>query len=248
MYLPEQKDNLIAVAKNTQTAYDSALSKGREEAVAEFSARVAFVDPQVIAHYASAHLTNVDNINQNPASIFRISMINADEDTLDNTKDWVNENSEARATYHALYEILSNYFEDMYEVTLDDKAGITNATSQVFLREVGLGLLWEELLPEMVRDLSEEQRSRFNSEDVSAGLAATFKSGTFDRKEGSCPFQHRVYHVCALKPERDEETGEVTIVGREKGALLAFIHNELKNGIGANNNADNELVETAENN
>lgn len=234
MYLPEQTDKLNAVAEKTQAAYDTAIEKGKDPSAAEFSARIAFVDPETIGHYVSAYLSDIENLQQSTPEVRKVTLSSADKATKDSTKDWINQNPHARATYNTLHEILSCYFEDMSEVTAIDK-GAAHDASDAFLKEVGFGVIWEELLPEMIRGMSEDQRSRMKGEDILEGLSATFETGVFDRETGSCPFQHRIFHVFALKPERDPETDEVTIVGREKGALLAFIHNELKHGIGANN-------------
>lgn len=233
MNIPEQEDALRNVIHQTNAAYASTYEASGDEAAADFSARLALIDPETIGEYACAYLNDENHGHGHVPNLRDITLFDADPETKEDIRSWMNNNPAAVGAYSAIHDILLNYFEDLEALSADEPDGAAFQATSVFIKEVGWGVLWEEMLPETIRDFTDEQKDQMDGKDLSDGLARAFASGIFETDTAMCPFKQRVYHVFALKPERDQETGEVTINGRAAGALPAFIHNEIKNGIQA---------------
>lgn len=247
---PDEYDALCGVIKNM-----CAVEWDADDARALQKRRVASVDVHVISRYIENYLCDQEYKTRSSPEALKVLyskesftdrgawVIHSQKQSI---SDAINE-EELKKTFSKISEAVLQYFKDLETVkgtfNRDDFCnGLDHNTSvglsvTIMREEAEKGFFSRELLPFMLAGMSQQQR---DAEKDNSFFEAAFKNAKSNNAfseevddAGHCPFSRRLASILALKPHRDPETGKVTIIGKEPGALPAFIHNEIENGIGA---------------
>ncbi len=139
-------------------------------------------------------------------------------------------------TMRALNDIFTKYYADIFNIG-KDRTPSRNGPIAAMQRISRKNFFVKEFLPQAMLAYFDEgkklEEAFASPQSARKGIAKAFQVNAFISEFGSpspCPVSQRFYQICALAPARDPKTGAVSIIGREAGALLAFIYNEFKHG------------------
>lgn len=216
MYLPYQEENLVQIATEAHERTASLPKEQREHAV-----HLHIINPDIISHYVAEKLSDPDYLNADLRHMKDKAAMRALVDS-----------PELHRTFALITDILEEYFNDMCIVAAEH---MPESDIEQFSRGLegvaAQGVLFRGRLISIMQEFKEKAGQNVDKPMFEASLDEAQDQKIFLRNSAVCPMKFKIDEICSTVPHRDPETGKVTIIGNEPGALPAFIHNEIENEI-----------------
>lgn len=222
MILHHTKLKLVALGASVVQATQDTTNLSRQY----FMRQIMLVDPDLIAIYVAAELSNPNYRSETNESaiVIRRGETNLSERMQIYLRKSIMSNPTNRNAFTIITRILDGYFDDLIKSNEDqnDDISIIAERLQTQNRE---GSLMSELLPQMMY-LDGRVDINPNETNIADALKSAFEANVFG--EGiECPFGRKISSIFALQPVRISPTKVIIHNEKRRGSLPVFISREL---------------------
>jgi len=195
------------------------------------------LEPKILGAYVEDYLSKEKwkNIKLKDFSVTD-AHISMSEDRLADAEKFIEQNPHYAISLTAITEILGIYAQDLlsqlgpvYDATLNDLLHFSQSRVQKMKSENSFNSLMRELMPQIIGELPAAYERKPKPEDFKKGLDIAFQRSAFGENL-ECPFGRRVSSIFAINPIRISQS-KVTVSEKScRGALPAFIYDEVLKG------------------
>lgn len=235
MYLPSQKENLGTLvdgianecSEPTNVFYSAMTS------TEDFKVKLGVLDVDLIKKYFedalshNRHLTT--ELNPDTESI-KYWPYEGEEDAEEEVEALLGKDPNFQRSFKFVNDVLAVYLEDVRAVAASMGMYKISGNIEEIQEELAKEEMLSEGLPQILHDFDDQAREKPQGTNFFKGVRRMLEEGRFVNDGNKCPFGMRVLDLFAMKPERDQSTGRVTISESKEGALPEFIYTEIKQG------------------